>query len=61
MPRIVGDPIDPLRIGPPRGGGGLLGGPPGNLVGPNSGIFNPDGSIGGGPYQGGGLDPSLGG
>ena len=32
MPRIIGDPVDPLMIGGPRG-------PSGNLVGPNSGIF----------------------
>ena len=40
MPKIIGDPLDPLRIGGS--------GPQGNLVGPNSGIFNPNGMIGGG-------------
>ena len=33
MPYIIGDPVDPLRIGGPRGGGG------GMFVGPNSGLF----------------------
>ena len=49
MPRVIGDPVDPLRIGGPRGG------IPGNLVGPNSGVFQPDGSLGGG--TGGGFNP----
>jgi len=38
LPKIIGDPDmarDPLRIGGPRGGP-FMGGPPGNLVGPNS-------------------------
>ena len=35
FPGIRGDPVDPLRIGGPRLGGGI----PGSLVGPNSGIF----------------------
>ena len=49
---IIGD--DPLRVGGPRGGG-----VPGNLVGPNAGVFNPDGTLGG--LGGLGGDPSLGG
>ena len=44
-------------MGGPRGGG-----VPGNLVGPNAGIFNADGSLGGlGGLGGFGTDPSIGG
>ena len=48
-PRIIGDPL----IGPGGSGGFIGGGPSGNLVGPNSGIFNPSGGFGGGPSFGG--------
>ena len=59
QPRIVGDPTlsnNPLMIGGPRGPGmgGMGGGVQGNLVGPNSSIFNPNGGFG----QGGGLGGS---
>mmetsp|Transcript_24633 Transcript_24633/g.38283 ORF Transcript_24633/g.38283 Transcript_24633/m.38283 type:complete len:143 (-) Transcript_24633:180-608(-) len=61
IPHVIGDPVDPLRIGGPRGGG-----IPGNQVGPNHPMFNPfgnplaDPSIGGVPMwndpEGGGSD-----
>ena len=58
FPGIIGDPVDPLRIGGPRGGGF-----PGSHVGPNHGMFGPGGHLMGGQPRGGGFDPdpSLGG
>ena len=53
-PRIIGDP-DPLRV--PG-----IGGPPGNLVGPNSQIFHPrgPGNYPNDPFGGGDFfDPTI--